>query len=138
MKSIFFIFILLCCFSKLFSQGFNNTLELRMSKDENLKKLKLLDEIATKKLETNYYGNDLQLIKNLDSKCFSNQEDLVECLKSRGFKKAYEYSKSLFDRFKLVNSFRNEYPEFSKLEKNEQLRLFKKYVAFNNVFMSKF
>ncbi len=47
-----------------FAQNNYSYWDAKLSKDENLKKLKVSDDLARKRLETNYYGNDIKLLKD--------------------------------------------------------------------------
>jgi len=111
-----------------FAQKDYKAIDVKMSKDKNIQEVKLLLDIATKRVETNFYGNDLKLLKNIDKDCFKNRIDCIKCLKKLGFKKADEYVKLSFDITDRMAIFKKENPEFYQLDKDLQTKLLKKYL----------
>lgn len=103
--------------------------DTKLSKDKNLKKLKVLNEVARQRIETNYYGDNLKISGNIDKDCTTDQIKLTSCLKKIGLKHPEEYAKSMFEQQRLMLTFRKENPDFFKLDREIQFKLFKKYVV---------
>ena len=111
-----------------FAQKDYQALDIKMSKDKNLQEIKVLQDVANKRVETKFYGDDLKLLQNIDKDCFKNRIDCIKCLKNLGFKKADEYVKLSFDITDRMAIFKKENPEFYQLDKNLQFKLLKKYL----------
>ena len=125
---VLYLFFAIIITSNAFAQKDYQALDIKMSKDKNIQEVKVLLEIETKRIRTNFYGNDIKLIINLDRGCYKNRIDCVKCLKKIGFKKADAYVKSLFDLTDRMAIFKKKYPEFYQLDKDLQFKLFKKYL----------
>lgn len=96
-----------------------------------LKEMLNVNEESRIKIENNYYGDDLQLLKKIDKNCYKSEAVLTNCLKSLGFKKAEEYSKSMFLRTSLWSSFLKQNPGFYELEKDIRTKLLKRFASDN-------
>lgn len=99
----------------------------RMKNNVYLKEMLNVGKESKARIDNNYYGNDLPLIKKIDKDCFKSEASLALCLKKVGFKKAEEFSKSIFLNGFYWAKFLEQYPTFYKLDKEVRFKLLKQF-----------
>jgi hypothetical protein len=103
----------------------------KMKNSFYLKEMLKVGEESKARIENNYYGNDLQLIKKVDKNCYKTETDLTNCLKAVGFKKAADFSKSIYLTGFYWSKFLDQNPGFYKLERETRIKLLKQFYVEN-------
>lgn len=103
-----------------------------MNHNAYLREFIKINNQSKERIESNFYGNDMLLLKKINLNCYKSEIQFTNCLKSLGFKKAEEYSIALFSRINLWSKFVKQYPEFYKLKRDLQIKLLLNYFKDNS------
>ena len=128
MKRLLFSFLLLATISFSYAQQKDFSYwEKLLRTEKNFQKLIYYSNINRERVTSNYYGNDIRLIRNIDKDCFKNKPSLINCLNKAGFKKSKEFADLAFLQQDAMLAFRKANPEFIKLPQPTQQKLLVKY-----------
>lgn len=128
---LFYLFFVFNCVTTIRYQDDYTIWYKKMKNSLYLKEMLKVGEESKARIENNYYGNDLQLLKKIDKNCYKTETILLNCLKAEGFKKAEDFSKSIFLSSFYWSKFLEQNPGFYKLERDTRLKLLKQFAIEN-------
>ena len=127
-KRLFVVFLLLTtiCISYAQQKDFSYWDKL-LKTEKNFQKFVYYSKISMQRSANNYYGNDFQLIEDMDKNCAKDKFTFINCLNKAGFKKSKEYADITFSLQDAMLAFRKANPDFVKLPLETQQKLMVKY-----------